>query len=559
MTLKDFQAAAKAHASRKSKAGSARMHVDQRAASSAAPQAAETVAATGQANRFMHASAADASSSDKGEAWRSYQSSQTEAPQETSQTDGSSTQQAASSGNPAGRSRPATADLDEYLSRQRHGRSDAPADSIKASGPSASAAGPPSMPAQRMRPSSARNASHATSFSAAQCSHAIHQADMHHTSASNTPADISAKADLPGDQDEGADMSRPSATRAIPVPKTGTGTSSFTFAFGQQAASEGAQSEPQPGSAGPGRTQEGFQSHPRVSFAVPAAAEAGAAGEARPKAHRTPKRSTAQTFRPGSPAPVFMFSSPATKSSQQPPGSSSNPASFTFGAVPTAEAPKQPPQSNSSAWRNAGFKQPQPTSAASAFQASHTGSSPAGAGQNASGGSTASWPNPGTSFVPAPPASFPGYNAQTAQQGQAAGQKEPVFTFGQQPDPGSVRARGFAFGLGSQNVPPTQNSAWPFKGRSGRHAAKPAAAHAAKHLPHAAAAQDGPAYSQPGPRMSIPVRCSNHFESPLQGVTSHSLTCIYMYAISGVRFSSKTACLLYSSQFRMTNSNEVLN
>ena len=82
----------------------------------------------------------------------------------------------------------------------------------------------------------------------------------------------------------------------------------------------------------------------------------------------------------------------------------------------------------------------------------------------------------------------------------------------QQPDPGSARARGFTFGLGSQNVPPMQNSARPFKVRLGRHGAK-----AATPQPPSALAQDAPTYSPPGPRMPIPVRCSNHFEAAMQG------------------------------------------
>ena len=548
MTLKDFQAAAKAHASRRSKAGSARMHVDQRTASRTASQAAEPVAATGQANGFQHASEMHPSASDKGQAWRSYQSSQTEAPQENSHAEGSSTHQAASAGNPAGRSRPATADLDEYLSRQHDASSNAPADSAKASEPSASAANAPSVPAQKLRPSSAGHTSHAATFSAAQPSHAKPQEDVSDVSASSIPADTSAEAIHAAEQNEQVDPSRPSAPGTVPVRQTDAGTSSFTVAFGQQAASEGGQSEPQPGSAVPGRTQGTPPSHRRVSFAEPPAAEASAAGTAQAKAQRSPKRSTAQTFRPGSPAPIFMFSSPATKPFQQPSESSTSAASFTFGAAPTTEMPRQHPtaQSSSSAWPNAGFQQPQPNFTASASQAWHAGYSSAGpAGQHVSGGSAPSWPQPGASFMQAQPTSFPGFNAQTAQQAQAPAQREPVFTFGQQPeaqravpggpaaqqqpDPGSARARGFTFGLGSQNVPPTQNSARPLKTRSARHAAKAPTPHAAKHQPPAAAAQNGPAYSQPGPRMSIPVRCSNHFESPMQGATDRPSFCVYIY------------------------------
>ena len=530
MTLKDFQAAAKAHASRKAKAGSARMHVDHGTASNATAQAAETVAANGQANGFMHPFSTSASASDKGQAWRSYQSSQTDASQDSISAEGSSRPQAASSGNPAGRSRPATADLDEYLSRQHPARSNAPTDSMKASGPSASAAEAPSLSAQRGRPSSAGNASHAASFSAAQPSHAKQQADVHDVTAPSLPAGTSAGTIHAAEQAEQVDASRPTAAGTIPAPQAEAGTRSFTFTFGQQTA--GSHSENQPGSVEkPPTSQSG------VNFEAPPAAEASTAGKAERKAQRTPKRSTAETFRPGSPAPIFMFSSPATKPSQQQPSvPSTSPTSFTFGAVPTTATPKQQPtaQGSSSAWPNAGFKQPQPTFTASASQASYAGfSSAAPAGQNVSGGSAASWPKPGTSFMPQPPMSFPGFNAQTSQQGQAPAHKEPVFTFGQQPepqpaalggpaaqqqpDPGSARARGLTFGLGSQNVPPTQNSARPSKGRSGRHAAKAATPHAAKHQPHAAAPQNGPAYSQPGPRMSIPVRCSNHFESPVQG------------------------------------------
>ena len=548
MTLKDFQAAAKAHASRKTKAGSARMHVDQRTASSTAAQAAEPVTASGQANGFMHPSGTAASASDKGQAWRSYQSSQTEAPQENSHAEGSSTQQEASSGNLAGRSRPATADLDEYLSRQHDASSNAPADSAKASGPSASAANAPSVPAQKLRPSSAGHTSHAATLSAAQPSHAKPQADVSDMSASSLPADTSAEAIHAAEQNEQVDPSRPSAPGTVPVRQTEAGTSSFTFAFGQQAASEGGESEHQPGNAMPGRTQETPPSHRRVSFAEPPAAEASAAGTAQAKAQRSPKRSTAQTFRPGSPAPIFMFSSPATKPFQHFCEASAGAASFTFGAAQTTEGPRQHPtaQSSSSAWPNAGFQQPQPDFTASAAQAWHAGKSSAGpAGQHVSEGSAPSWPQPGASFMPAPPTSFPGFNAQTVQQAQTPAQKEPVFTFGQQPEPqrataggpaaqqqpepGSARARGFTFGLGSQNVPPMQNSTRPVKGRSGRHAAKAAPPHAAKHQPHAAAAQDGPAYSQPEPRMSIPVRCSNHFESPMQGATDRPSFCVYIY------------------------------
>ena len=129
--------------------------------------------------------------------------------------------------------------------------------------------------------------------------------------------------------------------------------------------------------------------------------------------------------------------------------------------------------------------------------------------------------------------SFPGFSAQpnsvqTPQQEEVPAQKKPAFTLGQQPepqgaatggpaaqqqpDPGSARARGFTFGLGSHNVPPTQSSARPFKARLGRHAAK-----AATPQPPASIAQDAPTYSQPGPQLSIPVRCSNHFKSTMQG------------------------------------------
>lgn len=133
-----------------------------------------------------------------------------------------------------------------------------------------------------------------------------------------------------------------------------------------------------------------------------------------------------------------------------------------------------------------------------------------------------------------PPPSFAGFSAQpkpveTPQQGQMPAQKDPTFMFGktpehqraaaggpaaqQQPDLGSARAQGFTFTFtGSQNVPPTQNSARPFKVRSARTAAK-----GATPRPTAAPAQDAPTYTQPGPRMSIPVRCSNHFEGSTQG------------------------------------------
>ena len=140
----------------------------------------------------------------------------------------------------------------------------------------------------------------------------------------------------------------------------------------------------------------------------------------------------------------------------------------------------------------------------------------------------------GALLVQAASASFSGFSAQpkpaeVPQQGRAPFQKEPVFKFGQQPERqsassgdaaaqqqpnlGSVRVRGFTFGLGSQNVPPAQNTARPFRVRLGRRHSK-----ASVPQPPVASTQDAPAYTQPRPRMSIPVRCSNPFEGSTQGV-----------------------------------------
>lgn len=561
MTLRDFKAAARAHASRKSPVSSTNRDDDARKASSKALQAAVPEAADGRLNGFSHASEAPTAATDKGQAWRSYQSSQTGTAQDTSPTEGSDAQQAASLDSTADRPRPATADLDEYLSRQHHARPGAPADASNGPGPCASVgADKDSASAWRDCQSDAGSASHAPISSAAQPSQATHLRDRLDAPASSTPADTPQGAAQAVRQDEHADRSRTAVTGTIPVPQTEAGGSSFMSTFGQQSASDGGQSKHQPVFAMPGWTQAPSPPNSGVTFGAPPAAGTSAAGKARPKAQRSPRRSTAQAFRPGGAAPVFMFSSPATKQSQQPSGTSAHPTSFTFGATPTAEQPKQPPQGTSSAWPDAGVKQPQSMFTASASQASHAGSSSAGpAGQNVSRGSAASWPEPGTFFMPAPPTSNPGCNTQTAQQGQAPAQKQPAFTFGQQPepqqaaaggpvaqqqpDPGSARARGFTFGLGSQNVPPAQASARPFKGRSGGHAAKGATLHAAKHQPDAATAQDAPAYSQPGPRKTIPVRCSNHFESPVQSAECQSPQFAFRYSKNVGSRESQQGCI----------------
>ena len=417
MTLRDFKAAARAQACTKSPVSSTHKHEDARKTSS---KAAVPEAANGHLNGFSHPSEAPAAAPDKGQAWRSYQSSQAGTPQECSPAEGSSTQQAASSDGTADRPQPATADLDEYLSRQRRVRPGASADASNGPEPCASAgADKAGASVRRARPSSEGSASHIPSSSAAQPSQA-YLADRRDVPASSTPAGTPEGAAQAAGQ-EHADMSRASAAGTIPVPQTEAGTGSFTFTFGQQAVSDGGQSKHQPVFAAPGGTQEPLLPQSGVSFGAPATAGASAAGKAWPKAQRSPKRSTAQAFRPGGAAPVFMFSSPVAAPSPQHPKPSSSVPPFSFCATVAAERPTHAPTAHNSfpAWPSAGVEQPQPAFTASASQVPGSRSIPAGASPGL-GGTPWAPTRLHDRFAPAAaPASRDGFG----------GPEQPVFTF----------------------------------------------------------------------------------------------------------------------------------
>lgn len=131
-------------------------------------------------------------------------------------------------------------------------------------------------------------------------------------------------------------------------------------------------------------------------------------------------------------------------------------------------------------------------------------------------------------------------HAETQQQGQAAGQGEHVFVFGEQrrqqgsqdppsgsagqrePSPGSARARGYT--PGSQNRPPAQKGR--FKVRFNVPAQK-----AAKPQPPAGSTQESHGYTPPRAREAVPIRSDNAFDSPLPG-TSFIPICIVVQAIS---------------------------
>ena len=568
MTLGDISAAAKAHSasSRYSATGLAGAQSAGVPSSAEAPVRAgtSTGAASRQANGFMHAPEGPTEVPDPGEAWRAYGSSRAGAPQDMRTEQGSNNFPGASSGTPTQRERPATADLDEYLSRQH-------------AAPSGGGLGASQPSMQSQRPRSADSAGGAGASSVQERA----------APAAESGAKASASSQQPAGRPQSDTRKTGHAPEGMPMPvqngKKGDA-QSLNFTFGQQGGTaEGSSAGKQLGSTIPEAHTQEASADGAFRFVAATAAADSSATKARPKTHHSPKRATAQVgrpvYRPGAQQP---FSPPPPADPLlQPAKPSSVPPTFSFGSSSSAESSQpqgQPFYSNMGAGKGscppAQPAQPFPSQQSGTFVSSSCSNGEAAQQQAAKARAfrpsfplptftafkaeeaKAPWECPAASapaypvFAPGtftfgqavPPmghasGSFIGSKSgpqpeQTTQQEQAAAQGEAVFMFGAQrpqqgtqeasagsaaaelPSPGSARARGFP--MGSQNRPPAQN--WRSKGRF-------SLAKQAKHEQPAAQQQPPPQptqvaqqNTQPGPRVCIPVRSSNRFDAATHGM-----------------------------------------
>ena len=354
MTLKDFSAAAKAQANSSINATVPNAYSGSMPAGSCASKGANggAQAVDNKTHGYVHASDKPKSAvTDQGQAWRSYVCGRTEAPHETSPA-----QPRASSGSASERQRPATADLDEYLSRQHQTASEGPAGDAEDPEPYASIAA--SIPLQRDTPSSRENAGHKASFSAEQASRSVPtEASETHTAEQDKPMGFNQRPDV-------------KATHVVERKAAEAGSNGVIFSFGQQGRPE---SRPT-GEHSCGDTPQGQKSFLSAAAAFKFAAPTADGDKARPKVQRSSKRTTGQTGRPvyrqGS-LQSFNSNPAGPASASRPPFIPfGGPQPFVFGSGSPAEGAKQPgvPQepSISSAWPNVSVKQFEPTLTASA-------------------------------------------------------------------------------------------------------------------------------------------------------------------------------------------------
>jgi len=349
MTLKDFSAAAKAQANSSITATVPDAHSGSMPAGSRASKGASgfSQAANGQTNGYVHASDKPKPAvTDQGQAWRSYVCGRTHLPQETSPT-----QPRPSSGSASERQRPATADLDEYLSRQHQSASE---------DPEAYASAAASIPLQRDTPSSTENVDHKASFIAKQASRRVPtEASESHNAEQDEPTGCNVRPDV-------------METHVFERQATEADSNGNTFSFGQQGKPESTPYGEQPC----GDMAQGQRLFLSAAAAFKFAAPAADRNKAQPKVQRSSKRTAAQAGRPvhrqGSPQSFNSNPAGPAGASRQPFVPFGGPQAFVFGSGSPAEGQQQPgmPQepSSSSAWPNADFKQSEPTPTASASQ-----------------------------------------------------------------------------------------------------------------------------------------------------------------------------------------------